>query len=394
MNDMAEPKVSELLETALKAMEHKDISGALQYLLQAADIEPENVKIINQVARCYFILGEFERAVACWNLAMVTDPTDPAAEQSINDFNDLPFQFWLKRYREAVAELENRNYEKAGSLLSVLVAEQDGFVSLYQLLGLCHFAGSDIEAARLVWSRGLSLDISNQVLLKYLAMRRDEAVEGVPQTASRGSGIRSLKTAGWVLAACLGVVLLMQIGLSFYRHAGTAMLSSPDQKAGHRVSDSAAPRNAIIGKSTGAPKISFKEDSSEGDQYETEKEQEYYEKGYKAYLQGDWRTACNNLNVVVAMDTGNYINREALYYLAQSYYFRKNYGEAKEFFEKYLATFPDSEYCDDSLYYLGCTALGQKDTNAAKKAFTRLQEMSPRSGYFTTREYKSVMEPK
>lgn len=390
LNDKTEPQVGQLLEIALEAMGNNNISLALQQLLQAADLEPENVEIIDLVARCYFVLGEFERALACWNLALVTDPANQAVEQAIAEFNDLPFQFWLKRYREATAELENRNYAKAGEILGVLVGEQDGFVSLYQLLGLCHFAESDIEGARRVWSRGLALDVSNQVLLKYLAMQRDDQQPG-PETVITRPKTRGWKTAGWALIACLGLVLVVQIGLGLYRHAEGV------NGAGHTTVQKLTDSSRPIARSeslSDRPRNDFKEDSSQGDQYETEREMEYYQAGYSAYLRRDWPTACRNLSVVVSMNSGSYINREALYYLAQSYYFRKNYEQARNYFEKYLAAYPDSDYGDDSLYYLGCTALGQKDIDTAKKAFSRLKKIYPESGYLTTHEYKSLMVSK
>jgi len=392
---MAEPQVSRLLENALEALNKKDITLALQYFLQAAELEPENVEIINQVARCYYTLGEFDRALACWNLALVNDPSDEAAEQTLSEFNDMPFQFWLKRYREAMAELESRNYQKAGDMLSDLISEQDGFVSLYQLLGLCHFAESDIDTARRVWSRGLTLDIANPVLLKYLAMRREDS--GIVPTEASSTRGRAwpLKTAGWALVACLGVFLLVQVGIGFYRQNEVSMHYDPAKKAGDMLSKDPGV-SGLRGEVTSQDKLpaSFREDTSQGDQYEAEREMEYYEKGYSAYLQGDWKTACSNLGMVVSIDSEDYINREALYYLAQSYFFRKDYDQAREYFEKYLADYPKSDYSDDSLYYLGCAALGQKDLVAARQAFARLGEVDPTSGYFTTREYRSVMEPK
>ncbi|MGE5391817.1 MAG: tetratricopeptide repeat protein [Deltaproteobacteria bacterium] len=389
---MEEPQVEKVLDNAHRALNNNDISLALQYFLQAAEFSPEDIEIINHVARCYYVLGEFDRALACWNLALVTDPTDTEALRSTGEFNDLPFQFWLKRYREAVSELENRNYQKAGDMLSDLITEQDGFVSLYQLLGLCHFAESDIESARRVWSRGLTLDIANPILLKYLAMHREELGEISLEPLSGGSRRRLLKTASWSLVACLGLFLLIQMGLGFYRHSGLAVL--PGQARNTQSQQQHSSVAGTVNKATPLRSPGFAEDSNQGDQYETGREAEYYRKGYSAYLERDWPTACSNLGVVVAMNSGSYINREALYYLAQSYYLRKDYKQARDHFEKYLAVYPKSDYIDDSLYYMGCSAIAEKDYTAAREAFTRLGQVDPRSGYFTTKQYQNFINKK
>lgn len=393
MTDTAQPQADNVLENAREAISRQDTTLALQYYLQAAELEPENVEIINQVARCYYTLGEFDRALACWNLALANNPADAAAEKAIAEFYDLPFQFWLKRYREAVAELEGRNYQKACDMLSDLVSEQDGFVSLYQLLGLCYFAESDMETARRVWSRGLTLDIANPILLKYLAMRRDEAGIIKTEAASNQDRAWPVKTAGWALVACLGIFLLAQMGLGFYQHNVVSMHYNAPKKAGSLMSK----HTGVSGVNTVASsrdKLSagVPEDSSQGDPGEEERELEYYRRGYSAYRQGDWKTACSNLDMVVSMNTKDYINREALYYLAQSYYFRRDYNQARANFEKYLAEYPKSDYNDDSLYYLGCTALEQKDLATARQAFSRLGQVDPASGYFSTAEYRRVIE--
>lgn len=393
MNDMPETQLGNLLESALDAINNNDISLALEQLLQAAENEPENVEIINQVARCYMRLGEFDRALACWNMAQVIDPSNEQAEQAMKEFNDLPFQFWLKRYREAVAELENRNYEKGSAMLTDLICEQDGFVTLYQLLGLCHFAGSDMEAARLVWSRGLALDTSNEVLKRYLNLQRGDSVMAAkdPYLARGGKDRSRTAAAGWLLVACLGMFLLIQIGIGFYHHITVASVSNSHQLTGHYSSPVSAKGKKVPLHNEAQLNGSFPEDSSQGDAYDTEKELEYYEHGFKAYLLGDWTTACSNLGVVVSMHSGNYINREALYYLAQSNYFRKDYQPAREYFEKYLSAFPDSDYDDDALYYLGCCADKQGDVNTALNAFTRLAKIDPHSGYLSTPEYTAIM---
>ena len=396
MNDILESQAGEPLQVALAAINQNDISSALESLLLAAECAPEDEEIVNLVANCYYTLGEFDRARACWERAIEINPSNHTALQQLEANNNPSFQFWLKRYRDAVATVENRSYDKGCAMLEELIVEHDGFVSLYQLLGLCYLAGSDTRAACQVWSRGLMLDISNPVLLKYLNMPQ----VSIPVTNAEEicvklapSWFKSAKL-GWLLTAFMGLLLLVQVGLAYYNEAnqiGNNVLPprvlqsqlSPDnnREAG------AQPRLTFTSRAHGHP-----EDSMAGAEYELEQEESYYKQGYGAYLQGDWKTACSNLGVVVSMHSGNYLNREALYYLAQCHYYEDDYIQAEEYFKQYLKTFPGTNYYDDSLYYLGCTYINNGDQTSAKKVFTQLKTVAPQSGYLGTTLYHSVME--
>ena len=98
---------------------------------------------------------------------------------SLEDLQDPPFQFWLKRYYEALNQVENRNYEAARNALWELLQEKDCFVGIYQLLGLCYLAEADRYSARRVWTRGLEWDSSNKPLLNYLNIYEEDASNAV-----------------------------------------------------------------------------------------------------------------------------------------------------------------------------------------------------------------------
>ena len=56
----------------------------------------------------------------------------------------------------------------------------------------------------------------------------------------------------------------------------------------------------------------------------------------------DWKNAASNLGVVVSMQTGSYLNREALYHLARTYYLQEDYDQAEKYYLLYLDRFPAS----------------------------------------------------
>ena len=103
--------------------------------------------------------------------------------------------------------------------------------------------------------------------------------------------------------------------------------------------------------------------SSEGSAYDIEQEKHYYKTGYQACLsKEDWKAAISNLrNTIVSIGSGSYIHQEALYYLALTYYVSNDYDNGLHYFEQYLVEFADTNYTDESLYYLGCAHYSKGD---------------------------------
>jgi TolA-binding protein len=129
-----------------------------------------------------------------------------------------------------------------------------------------------------------------------------------------------------------------------------------------------------------------------GSDYDLSRAGYYYKEGYEAYKARNYKKAANNLSMVVDMNKGDYINREALYYLARTYYLQGNDVEAEKYYLKYLKEFPDSNYYDDSLYYLGAVYHARGDHDKALKAMQEMQKVSPNSGYESSQLFKEIMK--
>jgi TolA-binding protein len=121
-----------------------------------------------------------------------------------------------------------------------------------------------------------------------------------------------------------------------------------------------------------------------------EKEKLYY-KGMQAYRRQKWDLAKENLQSVVASKSADYLNREALYYLARVNYLSGDYGAAEKYYNMYLYEFPDSNYYDDSLYFLGKIYYKNNQIDKALNTFWELKAIAPGSGYLKTQEVFSLM---
>lgn len=401
-------QVETMVEKALAKMHHHDISGALEELLQAVDMEPENVRIINLIASCYLILGEFERARACWEMVLRIDEGNTDASNRLEACAAPAFQSWLKRYHNALTRMDSRNYKLAAELLRQLMEENDGFVSLYELLGLCYLALSEVEMARKVWQKGLELDRSNQALLTYLEEKTQPTVAQQEISTSKREVAATTDKRGfryygliWGAVGILCLALLVPTSHYITQKHGNALKPPVNHKkiiSTNPQEDKKDGASSIMVTTDG---LSFSSNASgenasapsnlKKDEQINLSEEVYYDKGLAAYLKADWEQASASLKEVVNMQSGSYLNREALYYLARTKYLSGNLDEAREYYLRYLKEFPASNYYDDSLYYLGCIYHRSGDDKEARKVFKQLEQIEPDSGYLSTSLFKQVM---
>ena len=402
-------QVETMVEKALVKMHNHDISSALEELLQSVEMEPENVRIINLIASCYLILGEFERAQACWEMVLRIDEGNTDASNRLEAIGAPAFQSWLKRYYNALTRMDSRNYKLATELLRQLMEENDGFVSLYELLGLCYLALSEVEMARKVWQKGLELDRSNQALLTYLEEKKNKQTVANKEISTSKREVaattekRSFRYYGLVLGAAGILCLALIIPTSHYltQKQGNALKPSITREKNissvqlENKKDGASSVMATTDKLNFSSNASGENTPEPGSMKREEEsnfeEENYYKKGFAAYLEADWEQASANLKEVVNMQSGSYLNREALYYLARTKYLSGNLEEARKHYLRYLKEFPASNYYDDSLYYLGNIYHLSGNDQEARKVFKQLEQLEPDSGYLSTSLFKEVM---
>ncbi|NLJ71888.1 MAG: tetratricopeptide repeat protein [Syntrophomonadaceae bacterium] len=386
-----------VLELALDKLVKSDISGALQMLEEAKLNGLLPIELINLQADCYYLLGDFFQAKKCWEQVLELEAQNKLAFHKLELFSSPSFQFWLKRYYEAIKEIENKNFLNAQKILLALLAEQDNFVSLYQLLGLTYLALNDEKNAIRVWRTGLKIDISNPELIRYINSPKKSVKKARSATKEQTPVNNSSKNLKLYIASgffCL--LLLLQMGYSLDQGKGyqttinnlqnkISILSKELNSTGEAVLAMADAEDLVA-----EGDIIVDTDIIEEVKEEVKEEGEYYQIGYQAYLAKDYNTAINNLSEVVAISSKTYINREGLYYLALSYYVSRDYENAKDYYYKYLEEFPDTNYTDESLYYLAGVYYYTNDLISAKSMLDELDAYDPNSGYKSTELYLKI----
>jgi tetratricopeptide (TPR) repeat protein len=317
-----EAKSSISWQSALDYIQEQNLSGALEILLEMVGYDPDNIALINLLSDCYYYLGEFDRAKACWDEILRLNPANQEAKSKLGRYRTPSFQSWLKRYKQALYNIEQKNYELALRILRDLMEENDGFVSVYQFLGLCYMAQSEFEQARLVWQKGLGRDRGNATLVHYLQMLAETQPAPEPVTApvvqeKAGSNRKASALPGLPLAGALLLAVCLLLVIKF---TGGPELPSSNKTlpaAPNQSSSTGSPPDLV---SDEIPVFSegllSSENSQGGAEYDSEQESTYYREGFQAYREGNFKQAENNLRVVVAMQSDSYLNREALYYLA------------------------------------------------------------------------------
>lgn len=383
--------IESLMIEAVNKIEGRDISGALEVLIELYKLDPVNPELWRLNSICYYRLGDFEQAQKCLQEAERYSEKSELIRDIQESLSDPVFKIWVNRYKEALKLVEQKNYKQASLWLHDLLTEHDEFVSVYQVLGLCYLAMDNKEQAKLVWEKGLSWDTTNSSLSKYLdftdcqdEQEHEENLYEKPAVKKNRTSCRALVLPAVLVLLVTGSGFLLQAGFSTaqkYSHnhkINNSALITPHTNSDNEVA-------AVSSKHIMTEEDSNIETNKEADKYyKEEQEKQYFYTGYNAYLESNLPEAIFSLTQVVNINSGNYINREALYYLAMCHYLQQNYLSAEKYFRQCINLFPESNYYDDCLFYLACCYHCIDQNEAAQNMMSELKICAPDSGYLTS----------
>lgn len=400
------PSIKPLLDAAEEYNLLHNVSRALFCYQQALEWDVPDLRLWKGLANCYFILGDFDKALEYLEKAAEQNGLDEEVENRLGILKSPSFQSWLKRMSEAVKTVEIKDYSRARDLFMDLLEEKDGVVSLYQILGLTHMACSDPRSARRVWNKGLQFDSSNPMLLKYLhsldEIEKGEEVEKEPEEMAESPKYRLiLGSTAAIILGCLGLFILNGLGVNpiklFQR------LVSPNPPAYTAMKNDTTPGSLPAVVQTEARPVSRGTDSqaerinllvrgeSVGNQLENKGEWQLYREGFTDYLRGDLYSARQAFGQVVKKNSGSYLNRESLYYLARINYLMGDREDAQACFEKYLVQFAGTDYYDESLYFLSCIYDQMGREEQARAMLRQLEAVDPSSGYLSSKSSRQIL---
>lgn len=394
----------EHLDLALAKMEAHEISAALAVLNE--HMQAEEVKWLEAAGECCYRLGDFKQAVCWWEQARETRTASSAILKRLGDIRKPSFQFWMKRFDEAIDQMERKNFPAAMEMLQELKLEQEGFVSLYELLGLCYLANGDRSRAQQAWKKGLEIDCSHENLLGYIAATTPAAeapLPIVPPAVKVKAEVRRYNSNSLQILAGAACLILILGAYAWHQNSVVAVnqkiLDPPVQIAARAEYPAPELPVAVAEKTVLQADAVVQVDAGEsgeeemgGSDYDQSQVLHYYETGYKAYRQGDLTNAASNLGMVVSMGKQDYLHREAQYYLARISFLQKDYPRAQRLYSRYLELFPNSNYYDDTLFYLGWVYDEMGQPEHTRECFQRLKDLNEPGGYTTTPLYLRIMQ--
>lgn len=402
------PSIKPLLDAAQEYYQLHNVSRALFCYQQALEWEVQDLRLWKGLANCHLILGDFDKAMQYWEKAAELAGFDEEVEKQLGLLKSPSFQSWLKRMSEAVKTVEMKDYSRARDLFMDLLEEKDGVVSLYQILGLTHMACSDPGSARRVWNKGLQFDSSNPMLLKYLQSldeiensREDEKEEEMADKVKSTHHLLLGSTAAIILGL-LSLFIISRLGIYTNKPAQQAVPANQPAYAPMKAETNSGAASAAVqsetkpvsrGAGSESERINLLVGGKDaGYQMDNKSEWQLYREGFTDYMRGDLFEARRAFSSVVNRDSGSYINRESLYYLARINYLVGDRENAAACFQKYLEQFAGTDYFDESLYYLGCIYHQTGSEEQARAMLNRLKAVKPDSGYLSSKSSREILD--
>lgn len=151
----------------------RDLSGAVNSLLQSLKYNKRNTDARNLLGLIYYQMGEIVAALSEWVISVHFQGTDNVAAEYIQTLQNNPAQLKeankvIQKYNLALNYVQENNADMAIIELKKVVNLSPTYIRAYQLLGLLYIQRKQYAAARKVLMRAVKVDRNNMTTLSYL----------------------------------------------------------------------------------------------------------------------------------------------------------------------------------------------------------------------------------
>ncbi len=166
----------------LQKAQVRDLSGAVESLLQSLKCNRNNVEARNLLGLVYFEMGESVAALSEWVISKNIKPDRNIADDFIEEVEGNPTRLTaisqsIRKYNQALSYCEQKSYDLAVIQLKKVVQTNPNLIAGYQLLGLLYLENKEYRRAIRILNRGLQIDKNNTMMLNYLREAEDELAE-------------------------------------------------------------------------------------------------------------------------------------------------------------------------------------------------------------------------
>lgn len=156
-----------LYNSGLKALEERNLTGALELFRQSKVFQPENTDCLNAIGLCCFELGDYDISHACWTKSIKLIPDGNPAGYYIRSLHESDFKAFADTYNEIINSINRHEYLTALFQLKRL-KKRHVPLNLLNIEGLLLYRFGFKKQALKTWKKVLERDSSNCCAVEYI----------------------------------------------------------------------------------------------------------------------------------------------------------------------------------------------------------------------------------
>ena len=151
----------------------RDLSGAIESLLQALRYNKRNVPARNLLGLIYYEMGEAVQAMSEWVMSINYQQENNLATKYLKELKKDPARLesvdqLARKFNMAIQYAHSEDYDLSILQLKSALSDNPHFVKGYLLLALLYIATDNYEKARVTLRRVLKIDKANSLAVHYL----------------------------------------------------------------------------------------------------------------------------------------------------------------------------------------------------------------------------------
>ena len=151
----------------------RDLSGAIESLLQALRYNKRNVPARNLLGLIYYVMGEAVQAMSEWVMSINYQQENNLATKYLKELKKDPARLesvdqLARKFNMAIQYAHSEDYDLSILQLKSALSDNPHFVKGYLLLALLYIGTDNYEKARVTLRRVLKIDKANSLAVHYL----------------------------------------------------------------------------------------------------------------------------------------------------------------------------------------------------------------------------------
>jgi tetratricopeptide (TPR) repeat protein len=367
-------------------IKNSDITNAINELNKAIKLNPKDTDILNLLGICNFLQCNFDKSLSYFSRSLAYRKSDIAIKY-IDIMNSIDFDTFLERYNHAIRFIREGLYEEGTQIFKHLTEEYSQLIEPYIVLGLICMERKDEMIARDYFNKALTLDKSNEIVIKFIDKRVYKIDENIEKPAKKNPKDKKQKSSKNKKKNSLPVAVIVLltagiIGQSIYGYDKISNLnnqvSTLNTQVGSYKEDliKSKEENSELKAQIGSIKPIIKKEVLIADEHAL------YKKALDEKERGLRKDAIKSFEYLAEYGKDKLYVSESIYILGNIYESKKDYDAALKYYNKYINRYTAKDnYYDHSLYNIAMIYKAQGDIEKCKEKLNELINQVPDSIY-------------